>query len=122
MNTIDCAVGEELHFGTDIRIQLTGRVDGALYVFIDASRAHALECHAGFSGTAACGRGRSAHVLALRNQDWFAIGPVRVLVDRVRVVQPDARPLRDVCLHIDASLECVRGVPGRTRRRWSRAG
>ena len=122
MNPLDCAVGEELHFGTDIRIQLTGRVGDVLYVFIEASRAHALVRHAGFSATAVCRRGYRAHVLALRDQDRFAIGPVRVLVDRVRAVQTGARLLRDVCLQIQAPMACVRGVGGPIRRRLSRAG
>jgi hypothetical protein len=122
MNPLDCAIGEELHFGSDIRIQLTGRVGDVLYVFIEAGRAHALVRHAGFSATATYRRGYRAHVLALRDQDRFAVGPVRILVDRVRGVQPGARLLRDVCLQIEAPMACVRGVGDPIRRRLSRAG
>lgn len=120
MDLIDCNVGDSLHFGDDIRIQLTGRVEGQLYVFIDAKRCHALEGGDGFHASALCRDGHRAHILALRDHGQFAIGPVRVQVERVRVHLPGVQALRDVRLRVDAPMPWARTTPARVRRRLPR--
>lgn len=117
MDLIDCTVGDSLHFGDDIRVQLTGRVDGMLDVFMDTKRTHALEGGDGFHASALCRGGHRAHILALCDHDQFAIGPVRVQVERVRVDLPGAQVLRDIRLRIHAPMPYVRKTPERFRRR-----
>jgi hypothetical protein len=117
MTIINCSVGERLHFGDDICIQLTGRIDDMLYVFIDAKRCHGLDGGDGFHASALCRGGYRVHVLALRDYDEFAIGPVCIKVVRVRVDLPGAQALRDVRLRIDAPMPCVRSTPARARLR-----
>lgn len=120
MDLIDCTVGDCLHFGDDICVQLTGRVDGLLYVFIDAKRSHALEGINGFHASALCRGGHRAHVLALCDHDEFVIGPVRVRVECVRVDLPGAQALRDVRLCIDAPMPFTRTAPERAPHRQLR--
>jgi hypothetical protein len=120
MNLIDCTVGDSLHFGDDIRIQLTGRIDSLLYIFIDAKRSHALEGSDGFHASALCRGGHRAHVLAMCDHDEFAIGPVRVRVECVRVTLTGAQALRDVCLRIDAPMPFARTTLARVSLRQRR--
>lgn len=122
MDAYDCIIGEDLIFGDDIRIVLTGRADGQLYVFIDASRLHKLEGSDGFHASAPCGRRHRAHILALRDGDKFGIGPVWVQVESVRVDLAGAQALRDVRLRIQAPLPLARNLPERLRRRLRRRG
>lgn len=117
MDTHDCIIGESLIFGDDIRIQLTGRADGQLYVFIDASRLHKLEGSDGFHASAPCGHRHRAHILALRDGDKFGIGPICVQVESVRVDLSGAQALRDVRLRIQAPMSFARNLPERLRRR-----
>jgi hypothetical protein len=116
MDIIDCSVGDSLHFGDDIRVQLTGRIGSLLHVFIDAKRSHALEGSDGFHASALCRGGYRAHVLALCDHDQFAIGPVRVQVESVRVDLPGVQALRDVRLRINAPMSITRTTPERARR------
>ncbi len=120
MDLIDCNVGDCLHFGDDIRVQLTGRIDNLLYVFIDAKRSHALEGIDGFHASALCRGGHRAHVLALCGHDEFVIGPVRVRVESIRVDLQWAQALRDVRLCIEAPLPFVRTTPARAPHRQRR--
>ena len=117
MDAHDCIIGESLIFGDDIRIQLSGRSDGQLYVFIDASRLHKLEGSDGFHASAPCGHRHRAHILALRDGDKFEIGPVCGQVESVRVDLPGAQALRDVRLRIHAPMSYGRNMPERVRRR-----
>jgi hypothetical protein len=117
MPLFDCSVGDSLHFGDEIRIQLTGRVDGLLYVFVDAKRCHALAGGNGFRASALCGEGHRAHVLALGDGDGFSIGPVRVEVAQVRIELPVVQVLRDVRLRIEAPMPCVLSRPERPKHR-----
>lgn len=117
MDLIDCAVGDSLHFGGDIRIQLTGRIDTMLYVFIDAKRSHALEGNDGFHASALCRGGYRAHVLAMCDHDEFLIGPVRVRVESIRIDLLGAQALRDVRLCIDAPMPFLRTRPECVRHR-----
>ena len=66
MTAFDCSLRESLQVGRDIRLQITGRVDEVLYVFIDAAARHELGGVGGFHASAPLGIGRTAHVLALR--------------------------------------------------------
>ncbi len=123
MDSIDCAIGEKLSFGDDIRIGLTGRIDDVLYVYIDAASAHALEGGDGFHASAPCRLGYHAHVLVLRNHDSFEIGPVRIEIADVRIDIDGAQALRDVRLRIDAPKamawvrhRCVRDADGDRRK------
>ena len=120
MDVLDCTIGESLISGDDIRIQLTGRADGQLYLFIDASRLHKLEGSDGFHASAPCGHRHRAHILALRDGDKFCIGPVCVQVESVCVDLPGAQVLRDVRLRIEAPIPFVRNIPERLRRRLRR--
>lgn len=122
MDTIDCAAGEELRFGEDVRLKITGRSGDLLYVFIDAARVLELNGHDGFHATARCGRDRRAHVLALSDGDRFAVGPIRVHVECVQIVLLGAQALRDVRLRIETPLPFVRATPERVKRRLRRAG
>ncbi len=119
MDLIDCSVGDSLHFGDDIRIQLTGRVDGMLYLFIDAKRSHALVGGEGFHASALCRGGHRAHVLALCDGDGFAIGPVVLRFEDVRWRIPGVRALRDIHLHfhVPDALLIRRSAPARVRAR-----
>jgi hypothetical protein len=120
MDIIDCNVGDSLHFGDDIRVQLTGRVGSLLYVFIDAKRSHALEGSGGFHASALCRGGYRAHVLALCDHDQFVIGTVRVQVESVRVELPGVQALRDVRLRINAPMSFTRTTPAHVRHRLPR--
>ncbi|MBL8264213.1 MAG: hypothetical protein JNM58_17515 [Xanthomonadaceae bacterium] len=102
MLTVDCLVGETLRIGRDIAIQLTGRVDAILYVFIDASVRHELGGVGGFHASAPSGIQRRAHVLALHDGEVLTIGPVVVAVVAVRLRIPGASVLREVRLHLTA--------------------
>ncbi len=117
MDLIDCTVGDCLHFGDDIRVQLTGRIDSLLYVFIDAKRSQSLEGSDGFHASALCRGGHRAHVLALCDYDEFVIGPVRFRVESVRVDLPGVQVLRDVRLRIHAPMPIVRTRPECVRHR-----
>jgi hypothetical protein len=118
MDVIDCSIGEKLSFGDGIRIQLTGRIEDILYVYIDAASAHELEGGDGFDASAPCRSGYDAHVLALRNHDNFEIGPVRVEIADVRIDIDGAQALRDVRLriHTPKAMACVRGADHDTRK------
>jgi hypothetical protein len=122
MPVFDCTVGELLRIGSDIRLNLTGRVDDMLYVFIDAASRHDLGGVGGFHASAPCGIRRRAHVLALRDHESFFIGPVSITVDAVRLRIPGARVLRDVrvCIAPSSPLIIVRQAPSRPRRRLQR--
>jgi hypothetical protein len=112
---IDCAIGEELRFGGEIRIWFCGRDDDALYVYIDTLAAHRPEGVDGFRTSAPIGRGRRVHVLALRDHDRIAIGPVQLQVLAVRRQEAGLRTLRDVALCIGGppTLPCTRARRGR---------
>ena len=118
MTVFDCALLESLCIGKDIRLHLTVYVDGLLYVFIDARARHALDGVGGYHASAPSGIGRIAHVLALRDADTFVIGPVRIVVEAVRLRIAGADVLRAVRLRIDApaSLRIVRETPLRPAR------
>jgi hypothetical protein len=118
MPVFDCAVGESLRLGSDIRLNLTGRDGDTLYVFIDAASHHALGGAGGFHASAPCGIRRRAHVLALRDDASFSIGPVDITVEAVRLRIPGASALRDVRLYIASSSPriIVRQAPSRRRR------
>ena len=120
MNRIDCSVGDSLHFGDDIRVRLTGRIGGMLYVYIDAKQSHALEGSDGFHASALCRGGYRADLLALCDHGQFTIGTVRVHVDSVRVDLPGAQALRDVRLRIDAPMPFTRTTPAHVRHRLLR--
>ena len=119
MPVFDCTVGESLRIGGDIRLNLTGRVDEMLYVFIDAAARHELGGFGGFHASAPCGIRRRAHVLALRDGDVFSIGPAEIAVESVRLRIPGMRALREVrlCIAPSSPLIIVRQAPPRPRRR-----
>lgn len=119
MPVIDCSLRESLRIGREIRVHLTGRVDGVLYIFIDAIARHELGGVGGFHASATSGVGRCAHVLALRDSESFTIGEeVAISVEAVRLRIPGADALREVRLRIDAprSLRIAREAPSRAKR------
>jgi hypothetical protein len=118
MPIFDCAVGESLRLGSDIRLNLTGRDGDTLYVFIDAASHHTLGGTDGLYLSAPCGNRRRTHVLALRDDASFSIGPVDITVEAVRLRIPGASALRDVSLYIALSspLIIVRQAPSLRRR------
>jgi hypothetical protein len=122
MPVFDCTVGESLRIGSDIRLHLTGRENEILYVFIDAAARHELGGVSGFHASAPSGIRRRAHILALRDDESFSIGPVDITVEAVRLRIPAAHALRDVRLRIAPSLPLiiVRQAPPRRRRRLHR--
>lgn len=122
MPVFDCTVGESLRIGGDIRLHLTGRVNGMLYAFIDAAARQALGGVGGFHASAPSGIRRRAHILALRDGESFSIGPADITVDAVCLRIPGVRALRDVRLRIVpmAPLIIVRQVPLRPRSRIHR--
>jgi hypothetical protein len=124
MTMFDCALQESLCIGKDIRLNLTGRVDGLLYVFIDAAARHAIEGVCGFNASAPSGIDRIAHVLALHDAETFCIGPARITVEAVHLRIAGANALRDVRLQINAPepLRVVRKAPLRPARPQRLAG
>lgn len=122
MPVIDCSLRESLRIGREIRVHLTGRVDGVLYIFIDAIARHELGGVGGFHASAPSGIGRCAHVLALRDGDAFTIGVIGITVEAVHLQIVGADALRDVRLRIDipTPLRIVRESPLRRPRRVQR--
>ncbi len=122
MPVIDCSVGESFRIGGDIRLHLTGRADEMLYVFIDAAARHELGGFGGFHASAPCGIRRRAHVLALRDDESFSIGPAEIAVEAVCLRIPGVRTLREVRLRIVllSPLIIVREAPSRRRTRTHR--
>ena len=120
MTVFDCSLRESFQVGRDIRLQITGRVDEVLYVFIDTAARHELGGVGGFHASAPSGIGRIAHVLALRDADCFTIGQVSITIEAVRLRIPDAQALRQVRLRIDmdttpvqVTREAIPRKPGR---------
>jgi len=118
MLVIDCALGESLLLGQDIRLGVTGRVHTKLYVFIDAASQHRLSAAGVFHKSARLGIRRRAHVLGLHDGESFSIGPVGITIDNVGLRLPGARALREVRMRIDppASMSVVRQAPCRSRQ------
>jgi hypothetical protein len=108
MVIIDCVLHESLRVERGIRVQITGRYDDNLYLFIDAEARHELAGVEGFHASAPSGIRRVAHVLALRDGESFAIGGVQVTVEAVRLRIEGAHPLRDVRLRIASPARITR--------------
>lgn len=123
MPVVDCTLRDVLRLGCGVHVHLTGRVDDALYIYIDAASKHALGGGGGFCASAPSGIGRCAHVLMLCDGQSFAIGPFDITIEAVRLRIPGAVPLRDVRLRVEARLHpgvplrIVRQSPPRPRRR-----
>ena len=118
MSVFDCSLRESLRIGKDIRVHLTGRVDDVLYLFIDAAARHELGGVGGFHVSAPSGMWRTAHVLAVRDDESFTIGAVCIIVEAVRLQIAGAHALREVRLRIEspAALPIVREAPRRAKR------
>jgi hypothetical protein len=108
MAVIDCVLHESLQVERGIRVQITGRFDDMLYLFIDAEARHELAGVEGFHASAPSGIRRIAHVLALRDGQSFDIGGVQVAVEAVRLLIAGAHPLRDVRLRIASPARIAR--------------
>ncbi|WP_374295975.1 hypothetical protein [Sphingomonas sp.] len=117
MPLLDCTLLESITIGRDTRLQLTGRIDDVLYVYLDALVRHELGGVDGFHASAPSGIGRVAHVLALRDGDIFTIGPTTIAVQSVCLRIDGAQALRDIRLRIDPPkvLRIVRTPPPRRR-------
>lgn len=117
MAVIDCVLQESLRVERGIRVQITGRYEDMLYLFIDAEARHELAGVGGFHASARSGIGRMAHVLALRDGEGFTIGPTTVIVDAVHLRIPGATALRDIRLQVSPPrvLALVREPPRRPR-------
>ena len=123
MLVVDCRLRDVLRLGRGVHVHLTGRVDDALYIYIDAASKHALGGGGGFCASAPSGIGRCAHVLMLCDGQSFTIGAFGITVEAVRLHIPGAVPLRDVRLRVETSttpLRIVRKSPPHPRRpdRW----
>lgn len=115
MPILDCTLLESITIGRDTRLHLTGRIDDVLYVYLDASVRHDLGGVDGFHASAPSGIGRAAHVLALRDEDTFTIGPTTIAVQAVCLRIDGAQALRDIRLSISPPkvLRIVRTPPPR---------
>lgn len=102
MPVVHCAIGEGVRAGDAIQIHVTGRLDDVLYLFVEAAWGQPVEAGPGFHASAPCGFGWNAHVMALRDDDRFEVGPVSVRVEDLRARASLAQPLRDVRLHLQA--------------------
>ena len=108
MTVIDCVLQESLRVERGIRVQITGRYEDMLYLFIDADARQELVGVDGFHASAPSGIRRIAHVLALRDGESFAIGAVQLTVEAVRLRIAGAHPLRDVRLCITSPARISR--------------
>lgn len=123
MVIIDCVLHESLRVERGIRVQITGRYEDMLYLFIDAEARHELAGVGGFHASAPSGIRRVAHVLALRGGESFSIGAVRIMVEAVQLRIEGAQPLRDVRLRIASPARISREArprPARASHRLSR--
>jgi hypothetical protein len=105
MQQLQCRVGEAFWIGKNTRIQLTGRIDETLYLFVDAPASQWLDAVDGFHASApgACGRVVS-HVFALCDGQGFTLAPISLRFEDKRLDLPGATALRDVVLWIDAPM------------------
>lgn len=107
MTVFDFRLRESFLVGRDIRLQITGRVDEVLYIFIDAAARHELGGVGGFHASAPSSIGRIAHILALRDVECFTIGQVSITIEAVSLRIPGACALREVRLRINTDTTPV---------------
>ena len=104
MQQVQCRVGDAFWIGKDTRIQLTGRIDDTLYLFVDAPASQWLDAVDGFHASAPDARGRVSHVFALCDGQGFTLGQTTLRFEDKRLGLDGATALRDVVLWIDAPM------------------